>query len=638
MLTPDEVARDLDLLREYRRQLSSLILRAQQYSGEDDSSIEEAAPAGIVAKIRDVQEQIRRIKATLDSIGIEYAENPLDTWFLHEVPRLSVKAPPLIKSDRQITNVSSKKEISGNSALPSEDATLKTKRQNNNVFLADTQSSTSPMVDNEPVERRVVTEGQKTRNSYDTTNNRSETSADIENASNQDNDHQEHKYFIRIIILIGIISYVASLTTNIATETIPDEWKPYLWISWPILFLCVYLSIRLEVQEYQYRNKINDNSDKNKIRWWQIIRMIRQLWSGGHKQRFALISGSLALISAFGLGIVQGLRPCHWIDSQAGLSGCYARLYGPTNKITKLYFEAYPSSQMELARYYAPIAASQDGKVYGWGETLKNGSSFNFSLPHPKAVIDFVPARPGFVITWSEDQKVRLWDIYNQKMIYSEQLPIRSTLAAQSGQDSAVSFLQDDPLLATNTHSAEVELWNVSTHEKIRTIAVESGQVPIAFSSYGQLLAVGLPDNKVSVIKVEDGTKVYTLTAEDDTDNQDVHQLVNFVVFQSRGSMTDRLATVANDKIVRIWNGTDGSLINDIPTGTQRVDAITISPDGSLLALATSEGTVEIWRVDDNFLLAELSIKQVSSMAFSPSNKYLTTGLQDGELYIWIIN
>jgi WD40 repeat protein len=637
MLTSQEVARNLDLLREYRQQLSNLIPQAQQYSGDDDSSIEDAAPASIVAKIYDAQEHIRRIKATLDSNGIEYVQHPLDTWSLHEPPRLSGKAPSLAKPEKYTTNVPSNKEISNDLVSHSAAALAKPPRQDGNAVAADTQSSTSATVDNKTIEQQAgKPESKNVTNPCETPNNRSEVSGRIETTSSQDGNSQSHNKFINIIILIGIFSYLASIATNVATNTIPDEWKSYLWVSWPILFFCAYLAIRLSVQQYQMENRLTNRLGKNEVRWWQFLRMIRQLWFGGPKQRVVLIACSLALMLAVGLGVAQGLRPCHWIDSQVGLGDCYAELYGPRDKINKLFFGKYYSS-FDPYGYYAPIAASEDGFLYGWGKEWHKNNARIFALEHSGTVMDFADADPGRTITWSSDSQARLWDRYNESLIYARNLKLGDAASSKNSSHVDLAFNDGLPEMAISVNTGEVQVWNLSGSTRVISIETQIANAPVALSSDGKFVAIGFPNTRVKVFSVDNGTELYEVQGLQQQKMQNTNEAVNFVAFNVSKDGKEKVITVANDSIIRVWNADDGALENEIVTKAHSLSDVVVSPDGAMVALATAEGNVEIWRLDDRFLLDTLHVGEVTAMAFFPNNRLIATGNSDGTILIWYI-
>src|SRR5262245_12637097 len=63
---------------------------------------------------------------------------------------------------------------------------------------------------------------------------------------------------------------------------------------------------------------------------------------------------------------------------------------------------------------------------------------------------------------------------------------------------------------------------------------------------------------------------------------------------------------------------------------TADVMDVAFTPDGTLLATASVDGTVRLWRVDDGGLVGTLSHPEgITSMALSPDGRLLVTGSYD---------
>jgi WD40 repeat protein len=67
------------------------------------------------------------------------------------------------------------------------------------------------------------------------------------------------------------------------------------------------------------------------------------------------------------------------------------------------------------------------------------------------------------------------------------------------------------------------------------------------------------------------------------------------------------------------------------------VNDVEYSPDGSLLASASNDTGIGIWRAADGVLLQMLHEHrlQATAIAFSPDGLNLVTGSQEGEIHIW---
>ena len=70
------------------------------------------------------------------------------------------------------------------------------------------------------------------------------------------------------------------------------------------------------------------------------------------------------------------------------------------------------------------------------------------------------------------------------------------------------------------------------------------------------------------------------------------------------------------------------------------VVAISFSPDGQLLASASSDGTARLWRIADSTELASYKALagSISCIAFSQDGRTLATGGSDKNVLLWDIN
>src|SRR5215213_3339665 len=52
----------------------------------------------------------------------------------------------------------------------------------------------------------------------------------------------------RSAVITGVLAFLAAVSTNIATNALPDSWRPYLWLAWPIAVFVTIASIVVAVR------------------------------------------------------------------------------------------------------------------------------------------------------------------------------------------------------------------------------------------------------------------------------------------------------------------------------------------------------------------------------------------------------
>ncbi|THV41898.1 WD40 repeat domain-containing protein [Glycomyces buryatensis] len=160
----------------------------------------------------------------------------------------------------------------------------------------------------------------------------------------------------------------------------------------------------------------------------------------------------------------------------------------------------------------------------------------------------------------------------------------------------STAMTPDGKVVATALESTEatVELWDTESGESIRTLTGEGGLVSqVVFSEDGAMLA-GVMEVPAEG-EAEAGQELVFWDWEQGEVRTrisfDAGQSVSFFRFNSEGT---EILTLAGDGRAQLWDTGDGSLLGELaPSGSQPYD-LQFSPDGSLIAAATSDG-IAFW-------------------------------------------
>ncbi|KAL5614412.1 uncharacterized protein BROUX77_000249 [Berkeleyomyces rouxiae] len=111
---------------------------------------------------------------------------------------------------------------------------------------------------------------------------------------------------------------------------------------------------------------------------------------------------------------------------------------------------------------------------------------------------------------------------------------------------------------------------------------------------------------------------------------------VSSVVFSPNGKI---VASASKDKTVRLWRTDDGSCARELKGHKGQVNAVAFSPDGQFLASASNDFSIWLWRTDDGTPVQHLEghEDQVKAVAFSPNGTHLVSGSGDETLRLWKI-
>ncbi|MFD7031531.1 WD40 repeat domain-containing protein [Streptomyces sp. NPDC059917] len=224
------------------------------------------------------------------------------------------------------------------------------------------------------------------------------------------------------------------------------------------------------------------------------------------------------------------------------------------------------------------------------------------------------------VATAGSDGAVRLWDRVGK--------PI-AVLDGHQDEVTAVAFNPDGRLLAAVSRNRMVTLWDTAQHRRLGEPLGPFGfgsATGIAFAPGGRLLvvaALGLFAWDVSAP-----------AAPVDVTARYASRLATAVAFLPSG---DHLLGVGPSGKLMRWDAASGALLSRDDTGQGAVQALALSPDGSVLATSGDGRTVALrdGRTGRRTALLTGHSAAVQTLAFSRDGQRLASAGDDGTVIVW---
>jgi WD40 repeat protein len=303
------------------------------------------------------------------------------------------------------------------------------------------------------------------------------------------------------------------------------------------------------------------------------------------------------------------------------------------------------------------VSGGWDSKAVVW--EAATGKKVRELVGHRDNVWPVVIAPDGKTIaTGSRDGTIRLWDMMTGK-------ELRVLEGHQKGIPM-VAISPDGKLLASASWDGHARIWELATGKPVAPQQGHLGPVlDVHLSKDGvQAHSIGedrtlrtwqtreqkelaqktLPAFKIAVFS-GDGSRVLLVEETERAillDVQSGKELTRFGRVGARSLLPvlshtgHRLLGMTSETSLRVWNLPDSKMVFQHSFEGSVITAVALTPDGSHLAVGTSDGWIYVWRIDNKLELRRMMPGAAPArLAFSPDGRMLAEAAPGNSVRVW---
>ena len=189
----------------------------------------------------------------------------------------------------------------------------------------------------------------------------------------------------------------------------------------------------------------------------------------------------------------------------------------------------------------------------------------------------------------AEDGEIKIYEVGSWKLI-------NEIKAGHSDTVYGVTFSPDNKMIATCSADKFIKVWEVPGGKFVKSFEGHTHHVlDIGWSADGKLLASAGADNTVKIWDFDKGEQLRTIN------NAHSKQVTRLVFIGKTGNF----ATCSGDANVKFFN-TNGGTVRNFGGNNDFVYAVSVSPDGAVVAAGGQEGVVRVYNGANGQLVRSL--------------------------------
>jgi len=236
------------------------------------------------------------------------------------------------------------------------------------------------------------------------------------------------------------------------------------------------------------------------------------------------------------------------------------------------------------------------------------------------------PENTDMILSASRDKSIIVWNLTRDDQNYGYP---RRALRGHSHFVEDVVISSDGQYALSASWDNTLRLWDLNYGTTSRRFVGHTKDVlSVAFSADNRQIVSGSRDKSIKLWNTLGECK-YTI------DGEGSHSEWASCVRFSPNTHNPLIVSGGWDKVVKVWNLTNCKLRTNLVGHAGYINAVTVSPDGSLCASGGKDGTAMLWDLNEGKHLYSLDAGDIiHSLVFSP-NRYWLCAATSSCIKIW---
>jgi len=237
---------------------------------------------------------------------------------------------------------------------------------------------------------------------------------------------------------------------------------------------------------------------------------------------------------------------------------------------------------------------------------------------------------PDMILSASRDKCVMVWALTREDGNYGYP---KKSLRGHSHFVQDVVISADGQFALSGSWDGTLRLWNLNLGASDTTfVGHEKDVLSVAFSADNRQIVSGSRDKTIKLWNTRGECK-YTIQADGAEGHTEWVSCVSF----SPNASHPLIVSGGWDKLVKVWQLSNCKLRTNLIGHSGYINAVTVSPDGSLCASGGKDGVAMLWDLNEGKRLYSLPCEQgdiIHALCFSP-NRYWLCAATDMGIRIW---